>query len=153
MFQKIHVILNFYEYMIWNIVYIFVDAVKLPVQCSHHIWHFPTVKSLLDITSSTGVSSSSPVAVILFSFPIIISLGIALRVSISVSSLKIIPFSLSTISSISLGFLIFAESKSRKSPIVLMSYRDEQNDFKILAQEAPKTIIETKTTKIRPNRK
>lgn len=150
MFQKIHVILNFYEYMIWNIVYIFVDAVKLPVQCPHHIWHFPTVKILLDITSSTGVSSSSPVAVILFSFPIIISLGIALRVSISVSSLKIIPFSLSTISSISLGFLIFAESKSRKSPIVLMSYRDEQKWFQNTCTRGPKNNHRNKNNKDTP---
>lgn len=115
-------------YDIINCAHYYLYTVYLPVQCSQLIWHFPPVKHLLDMTSLTTILSS-PVSVVLSWFPIINSLGISLRVLISVSSLKIIPSPLSTINSISFGFLIFAESRSRKSPIVLTPYKDKQMWF------------------------
>lgn len=115
-------------YDIIHCAYYYLWTVYLPVQSPQLIWHFPPVKRLLDMTSLT-TTLSSPVSVVLSLFPIINSLGITLKVLISVSSLKIISSSLSTISSISFGFLIFAESRSRKSPIVLTPYKDKQMWF------------------------
>lgn len=104
-----------------NIIYIYM-YLRIPVKWPQLILHFPYVMFLFEITSFSTEPSSS-IILVLFRLPRMNSIGDCFKVSISMSSWKIVPFSLSTTSINVLGISSFLERVFRRSSIALKAWK------------------------------
>lgn len=99
-----------------------INNIRVPVKWPQLILHFPYVMFLFDITLFSTEPSSSMILV-LFRLPRMNSIADCFKVSISMSSWKIVPFSWSTISINVWGILSSLERALRRSSIALEAWK------------------------------